>query len=66
MGPAAHGIMFNGLDGEEPEWQIMPMPVRRRGGRGGLLGDAPTKHWQGGVWRAGALAGCNRHGAGEG
>ncbi|KAG2437375.1 hypothetical protein HXX76_006027 [Chlamydomonas incerta] len=27
MGPEAHGIMFNGLDGEEPDWQIMPMPV---------------------------------------
>ncbi|KAG2488918.1 hypothetical protein HYH03_012541 [Edaphochlamys debaryana] len=27
MGPDAHGIMFNGLDGEEPDWQIMPMPV---------------------------------------
>ncbi|GLI62421.1 hypothetical protein VaNZ11_005043, partial [Volvox africanus] len=27
MGREAHGIMFNGLDGEVPDWQIMPMPV---------------------------------------
>ncbi|KXZ54291.1 hypothetical protein GPECTOR_5g378 [Gonium pectorale] len=27
MGPAGHGIMFNGLDGDEADWQIMPMPV---------------------------------------
>ncbi|EFJ42662.1 hypothetical protein VOLCADRAFT_119333 [Volvox carteri f. nagariensis] len=27
MGREAHGIMFNGLDGEIPDWQIMPMPV---------------------------------------
>lgn len=33
MGPEAHGIMFNGLDGEEPDWQIMPMPVREDAAR---------------------------------
>ncbi|GIL69988.1 hypothetical protein Vretifemale_756, partial [Volvox reticuliferus] len=27
LGREAHGIMFNGLDGEVPDWQIMPMPV---------------------------------------
>lgn len=26
-GPEAPGVVFSGLEGEEPDWQLMPMPV---------------------------------------
>ncbi|GLC56034.1 hypothetical protein PLESTB_001057400 [Pleodorina starrii] len=35
MGREAHGIMFNGLDGEVADWQIMPMPVGYAADEGG-------------------------------
>ncbi|GFR47604.1 hypothetical protein Agub_g9339 [Astrephomene gubernaculifera] len=52
-GPNAHGVMFSGLEGEEPDWQLVPMPLgyvteegdtQEEAAAAGAVADDPSTH----------------------